>query len=117
MTDDQVTAMLAALTEHFRCPVMPIDRYCAGLRAWQRCLQEKAQRTKAKEDVEFAGCVDDVFRQITKSNLLARVLYGGEAPRVEPCPTHKGVWSGCVFGDRECPHCMSGCNVTGWVKP
>lgn len=57
--------------------------------------------------------VDDVFRQISKSNLLARLLYAGEKIRAEMCPIHKGVWSGIEWGDTVCPH---KCQLTGWIQ-
>ena len=58
-----------------------------------------------------------VFMQIRKSNLLARLLYDGQALRTMPCPEHKGHWSGCKWPKDPkdlCP-CMDGCNVTGWL--
>lgn len=56
--------------------------------------------------------VTDVFRQITKSNLLARLLYNGEKLRTRECPEHKGKWSGIEWTDNRCPH---GCQLTGWL--
>lgn len=39
------------------------------------------------------------YLAIAKSDLLARLIYGGEAgPSETPCPVHKGVWSGCHWG-------------------
>jgi len=36
---------------------------------------------------------------VTKSDLLSRLIYGGErGPSRTPCPVHKGKWSGCDFG-------------------
>jgi hypothetical protein len=54
---------------------------------------------------------------ISKSNLLWRLMYGGEEIRTRPCPIHKGKWSGCNLAeDTACKGlCMSGHNVTGWL--
>ena len=61
----------------------------------------------------LAKSVRDVFFQIGKSNLLARLIYGGEKLRTKMCPEHKGHWSGCVFREEDrCPH---GCQHTGWI--
>lgn len=50
---------------------------------------------------------------IRKSNLLYRLLYGGEPLRTQPCPEHQGVWSGIGTPDKpDCPH---GCGFTGWL--
>lgn len=160
--------MLAQLSEHFREPVMPISRYCQGLRTWQSALHERAHRireelfpgldgpagdpvaekafeaySKAKaferspekkardlsRDYEptdrddrlddlwralnASEKVDTVFCNISKSNLLARLLYVGEKLRQRICPMHKGTWSGIEFGDNVCPH---GCQLTGWIQ-
>jgi hypothetical protein len=57
---------------------------------------------------------------IAKSNLLYRLLYLGERLRTEPCPRHRGVWSGykdsAPFCD--CQYLESGTvgfDVTGWL--
>lgn len=65
-----------------------------------------------KRGVELSESVRDVFLQIRKSNLLARLLYGGEKLRTEMCPEHKGVWSGLEGLRNRCPH---GCQLTGWI--
>ena len=39
------------------------------------------------------------YLAIGKSDLLARLIYGGErGPSQTPCPVHNGKWSGCHFG-------------------
>lgn len=117
MTDDEVRVMLLKLSEHFREPVMPVSEYCGKLWEYQKALRDRADRTKSNDDVNHSNSVDFVFRMITKSNLLNRLIYCREELRTEMCPTHKGRWSGCVFEDNDCPHCMSGSNVTGWIAP
>ena len=59
-----------------------------------------------------------IRRTISKSNLLARLFYGGEELRTEQCPIHKGKWSGCTLvKDMECEGvCADGFNVTGWLR-
>lgn len=111
MTESEAKAMLAILSEHYRCPVMPIDRYCNAFRTWADLVQENGYGGD-----ELAAAIHYVRRSVEKSNLLARMLYDGEEPRTEKCPIHHGHWSGCVGPEEECPHCMSGSNVTGWVR-
>ena len=119
MTDEEAEALLVQLSAHYRQPVRPVGRYCAALRTWSSALTDRAARTLDPDDKKFAETVGFVFLQIEKSNLLARLIYGGESLRTVPCPTHQGRWSGCVWG--EACACQSnqngtvGCNVTGWL--
>jgi len=109
LTEDQAQVMLAQLREHYGMPVMPVESYCAAFRQWRDAIKAAAERESDEgRKVSLA---------ILKSNLLFRLLYLGEPLRKEPCPIHKGYWSGCVAPERECPYCMSGSNVTGWVNP
>jgi hypothetical protein len=168
--DDDAEAQLKRLARHFGEPVMPIRRYCDGLRAWHMALQDRARRKReelypgidgdyyndptlreaaekawadyqadkelrsgpykayrdaGKEPDERchaldalrryeaeANSVEHVFLSISKSNLLARVLYGGEKVRTVQCPEHKGKWNGqaMLMG---CPH---KCDGTGWLR-
>jgi len=58
----------------------------------------------------------DVSRDVTKSCLLDRLIYGKEKLRTVPCPVHQGKWSGCSFDHPPCEYCYYGSNVTGWVR-
>lgn len=51
-----------------------------------------------------------VFIQISKSNLLYRLIYLGKEPMKEMCPVHKGRWSGIPSEPPEC-----GCDALGWL--
>ncbi len=63
---------------------------------------------------QYAESVHRVFLDISKSNLLARLLYAGEKLRTKMCPKHKGHWSGIEWGpDNACPH---KCQLTGWIQ-
>ncbi len=145
LSSDEVKAMLAKLTEHFGEPVQPVRQYCAALNLWASALRMKAERLEviaiektasdaseeskasAKEDAEnaekFARDVGHVFMQITKSNLLSRLIYDGESLRTEMSPVHKGRWSGCKWATEDdknckCQHAQAGgigINVTGWL--
>lgn len=57
--------------------------------------------------------VDAVRLMVSKSNMLARLIYGGEHARTEMCPEHQGRWSGIEFDENVCPH---GCQLTGWLQ-
>lgn len=167
LTDGQAERILAVLAKHFKQPVMPIKRYCDGLRTWQQCMKDRCNRTlealypgilspdvdaKTREALweryrterddpdpllvtahtvvmssrlaelnqlraheQACNQIDWVFVQIEKSNLLVRILYAGEKLRARMCPVHKGVWIGCFADDPGCG-CLSGANVTGWLK-
>ena len=54
--------------------------------------------------------VEDLKLAADKSAYLAR-RFAGVPHRTEPCPVHKGRWSGITWGDR--PVC--GCDLTGWL--
>jgi hypothetical protein len=120
LTDGQADALLAKLSAHYGEPVKPISQYCRAFRVWQKaiedaCLQETNEGTKLSFQTMLRD-IQETALHVAKSNLLWRLLYLGEGLRIDPCPIHKGHWSGCVWDEDACPHCMSGSNVTGWVK-
>ncbi len=101
-----VNEALARLGMHFGEPVLPISRYCKALDAWGEFAVERKIISK--------GALEDLRIGIHKSNLLARVLYGGEEVRTEMCPLHLGQWHGIEDPERPCIH---GCGLTGWLPP
>lgn len=118
-TEDEIKRFL----EEYRAgvPVMPVSFFCDFLTQWVDLYsvphEEENYEGEKKRRAEFVERVRDVFLQIRKSNLLWRTIYGGEQVRTEPCPVHKGRWSGCNVPD-ETPcggACMYGNNVTGWL--
>lgn len=100
------------------------DDICHVLIAWAGKVQEAAHAAEkryrpssgfasdstaahiAAEAYEVA--IHEVMLAVEKSNLLARMIYGGEALRITKCPEHKGHWT----GNGKCPH---GCGLTGWL--
>src|SRR5271163_2412374 len=135
LSEEEVKEMLGRLTKHFGEPVMPVKQYCAALNLWSSALRMKADRLEAAavekagssvtEDIkkgarsdadhafEFANEVGGVFMQITKSNLLSRLIYDGESLRLTMCPIHQGRWSGCKWAEEDdknckCQHMQSG---------
>lgn len=103
-------------------PVMPVTFVCELLSEWAEVYGEPLRREENYEgEVDqrkrFVDVVQNVFLQIRKSNLLWRRIYRGEELRTEPCPEHKGRWSGCALPEEtSCKGaCMSGNNVTGWL--
>jgi hypothetical protein len=116
LTDIEAKALLKRLSKHYGEPVLPIGHYCDALRTWEHALRERAKRgagtPREKSDLELTQQVSNVFLQIRKSNLLARLFYGGEKLRSEMCPTHKGEWGGLETSENQCPH---GCQLTGWI--
>lgn len=114
--DEEAEELLKKLSKHYQQPVMPVQRYCEALKTWADCLE-----TAASEDDEagtrprfkyLMPMLDDVRLAISKSNLLWRLIYGGEKLRTKKCPEHKGRWSGLSSPDNDCEH---GCDFTGWV--
>jgi hypothetical protein len=114
-----------ALTRHYGEPVRPVSQYCQAFADWRRAIGEKVKRIRAGEErcpwgdegwEEICGAYDRVTTAIPKSNLLARLIYGGERLRSKPCPEHHGRWSGCVFSADEITcGCGASANITGWL--
>lgn len=120
-TEDEIDRFL----EEYKAgiPVMPVTFFCDFLREWADLYgkPQKEERNEGENDrrAELRNVANHVFLQITKSNLLWRTIYRGEPVRTEPCPVHRGRWSGCNIPE-ETPckgACMSGNNVTGWLPP
>jgi hypothetical protein len=110
LTEDQAQAMLEQLTRHYNERVARASDHCSALLEWVRIIEASGYAP----EVEKAWT--RIHITLLKSNLAARLVYGGERPRTIPCPIHKGHWSGCVWGDNACPEgCMWGDNVTGWL--
>jgi hypothetical protein len=117
-TEEEVHAALVMLREHYKQPVLPINEYCSALDTWLACIQalnaEGPQAGQGASHYELQGesyyeVLDEIRIDIAKSNLLGRLLYGGENLRTMPCPQHKGHWSGY---QEDCP---LGCGMTGWL--
>ena len=109
--------MLDRLTKYFGEPVMPVSRYCDALRTWARAVGENGYGA----DHRLPEAIAQVELAVSKSNLLARLIYGGEELRTKKCPVHNGHWSGCIFETPICATpeypdgCLSGADVTGWL--
>jgi hypothetical protein len=92
MTDEEAKDLLRKLSEHYNCPVMPVNEYCANLREWAHLIDLRDNDAKQRDD----------FRQIelsiSKSCLLNRTIYCGEKPSQTPCPVHEGRWTGLHCG-------------------
>lgn len=105
-------------------PVRPVSEYCAAFEQWFDVLVELAEANPAPENEwdrfaalrRIAAVVPDLRLAIRKSNYLWRRIYKGEPHRTEPCPVHKGHWSGCTYTEVHCG-CQSDVNVTGWLPP
>ncbi len=114
MTDEEAEALLKQLSDHYKQPVMPVQRYCDALRAWENVLWQNA------DTQEIAKAASATFMAIVKSNMLSRLIYDGEKVRTRKCPIHDGHWSGCRWDEPFCDCQMMengeyGSNVTGWL--
>jgi hypothetical protein len=103
-------------------PVMPVSFFCDFLEEWADAYGEPLRREETHEGEadqrrRFVDGIRHVFLQIRKSNLLWRTIYRGERLRTEPCPEHRGRWSGCALPEEtDCKGaCSFGGNVTGWL--
>lgn len=113
LTDDEAKDMLQALTAHYQQPVLPLSHFCTAIKTWFEAI--KRNNTDPALKREGSGTVQGeryhevlhlIERDIRKSNLLARLIYGGEKFRTVMCPTHKGHSGG---------ECKDGCEGTGWL--
>lgn len=133
LQEDEVKALLSKLQDHFGEPVMPVSQYCKALRTWARCIEELNEpkrdpycevhhflegdgrctcATTHAHGRDYAKHLHRILIDISKSNLLYRLLYAGESLRTQKCPEHKGQWSG-LPSLVNCPH---GCDGTGWLR-
>jgi hypothetical protein len=104
LADEQVKRMLSQLEEHFGEPVRPVSDYCNALETWSKVFCKKyPSEERAHSSIRIS---------IRKSNLLARLIYGGEKLRTRECPVHKGKWDGqaMLMG------CEHHCDGTGWLR-
>lgn len=114
-----------------RDPVMPVTRYCDILWQWLDLVCKRAEEDDARSESDNVnyGHVTDFQKirdlaprirlAIQKSNYLYRRIYLGEEHRTEPCPKHKGHWSGYAdpYTLEPCPYgCSLGIgDITGWL--
>lgn len=115
LTDKEAQQLLRKLTKHYGQQVRPVGEYCAAFRTWFKVIQKKdeealdAGETNLHHRKAYVESLGRLYVDITKSNLLARLIYAGEELRTEKCPIHKGSYAGggsCVYG----------CDNTGWLK-
>lgn len=115
LTDEEAEALLKKLSKHYGQPVMPVRRYCDALWTWMDCVEDAYKEDGAKPTSKFADIAPrmrSLRTAIQKSNLLWRLIYGGEPLRTKKCPVHQGHWSGLPHPDNDCEH---GCELTGWI--
>jgi hypothetical protein len=123
MTDERAAEMLQELRTHFKEPVFPMSHFCDSMRSWFECIVQNNTNQELIVDPkhpeyqhghEYHGLLRRLEIDITKSNLLWRLLYGGQQVRKTKCPEHKGHWSGCA--PEPCEHgCSNGLDITGWI--
>lgn len=112
MKESIIKILLRDLSIHFGQPVKPVEKYCESLEIWAKVILEKYENEKKlgkKSSRGYEEYLHYLLLDISKSNLLARLIYGDLPLRTIPCPEHKGRWSGC-FGE-----CSYGCELTGWL--
>lgn len=114
---EEAEQLLELLTKYYKQPVMPMNRFCETMRTWMDCVvKNNTDATLTGEDgrqgmnhgSEYYKHFGSINTDISKSNLLGRMFYGGEKLRTRMCPTHKGHWSGINS-------CIYYCGSTGWI--
>jgi hypothetical protein len=98
-------------------PLLRLYDVCNTLRKWAIAFGSSLatdDEYKKKERDEFREHWSRVDLAIRKSCLLDRLFFQEEDLRTEPCPVHKGRWSGCDWSSPGC-ECRNGSNVTGWL--
>lgn len=131
MTEDEAQEMIRKLEQHYAEPVMRVSFYCNALRTWYRALvqrhgdlyeryknspptnehDQKYLNREIQREAELLAGLSSIMIMISKSNLLARLIYGKEPIRTIKCAEHKGHWSGLA----EVVNCPHGCDGTGWL--
>lgn len=115
LTDEEAQGLLDVLKGHFKEPVLPMSHFCEAITTWFRCIEEANAAEDAEDNTQGHGYhsrLRDIERDIHKSALLARLLYGGEKLRTRKCPIHKGHWRGLESPGNRCP---MGCGLSGWL--
>ena len=111
LTDAQ-RVELERLSKELHEPVLPLSHFCHAMTTWFHCIEQANERAKVEgrgaHGEAYAEHLGRIELDIRKSNLLARLLYGGESLRSRECPQHKGRWSGIGV-------CEHGCGETGWI--
>lgn len=125
LTDAEAQELLAKLTKHFNEPVKPMSRFCRAMRDWFEAIRQnnkdpsmlETARGVSKPEYQFGhGYFEHLGKinlDISKSYLLARLMYGDEPLRTVKCPAHKGHWDGQAQLFRGCSY---GCDGSGWLK-
>lgn len=104
--------LLKLLEEHYKEPVYPLSKFCDAIRTWFRCIEKLNEENPGRDQhgSSYYRLLRQIELDITKSNLLFRLLYEKQSLREHKCPIHKGHWSGISL-------CPKGCASTGWLNP
>lgn len=80
---------------------------------WLSLLEELDASGNVRDDrmSKIAAVANDLKLAADKSSYLGR-RFAGQPHRSEPCPIHKGMWSGLPYPGHDC---LYGCNLTGWL--
>jgi hypothetical protein len=99
-------------------PLLRLSDVCNILRLWAKTAFTPLPDDpdyRREERKKFYDAWSYVDLQISKSCLLDRLFFqADEIVRTQPCPEHKGRWSGCSWNVPGCS-CRNGSNVTGWL--
>ena len=125
LTAEEANALLKKLTKHFKEPVLPMSRFCGAIRTWFEAIRHNntdpamletehgTNKPEYQTGHSYFEHLSHINLDISKSFLLARLLYEGEPLRTEKCPHHKGHWDGQAQIIRGCTY---GCDGSGWLK-
>lgn len=81
---------------------------------WLDLIVERSRDDAPESFRRIAEVVPALKLAADKSNYLGRRFYLGQKHRTEPCPVHKGRWSGYAFPSR-CACSLGSYDITGWL--
>ena len=115
--EQEAQQLIAQLERYYREPVLPLSRFCSTMNAWRECIvknnTDPALARYANHGHQYYEFLEDVYMDIRKSNLLARLFFGKEPLRTRMCPIHKGHYDGNAMFFNKCPQL---CDGTGWLR-
>ena len=117
-TEAEAQELIKRLEQYYGAPVLPLPNFCRAMSIWMDCIlknntDSSLLRATPNHGHRYFGFLEEVYVDIRKSNLLARLLYGEEPVRSRMCPIHKGHWDGDAMFFKKCPHL---CDGTGWLR-
>lgn len=115
--NEEAQELIKRLQEYYHEPVLPLSSFCRAMSVWRDCIVKNNTDPnllrQENQGGRYFNFLDELYVDIRKSNLLARLLYAKEPLRSRMCPIHKGHYDGNAMFFEKCPHL---CDGTGWLR-